>query len=351
MRVAIWTTSSLEPDYEAVSKEIFSIAQYLKNAWIISVSPHLGFKVSLKHKYLGFNSKFHPLLRVIFPLFEYFFDINLVYGDISPWIYHKTLTKRPIIHCITQSNTDPQVDFLLRCHKIIVQTSSTQNQLISLAIPENKIQLWYPGVNLDLYSPNKNKNVGRVKILFATAPRTSEEMSGRGCYLLLDAAKMDEKITYHFLYRPWLSGYTSLITTQQAIYQSGIKNIELSNTNQPNMNKIYPQYDFTVIPYTVENGGKECPNSALESLACGVPVLVSSRCPLAGFINKYQCGIVFEPTPKALVNAIYRALEDYVNLSKNARTTAEKNLDFYAISNRYQKLLLNTLNNESYIQN
>ena len=343
MRVAIWTTSSLEPDYEAVSKEIFSIAKKLNKSWIFAVSPHLTFKFSLTKKYLGFNPAFYPLLRILFPLLEYFFDVNLVYGDISPWVYYKTLTKRPIIHTITQSSNNPQLEFLLRCKKIIVQAASTQKQLLSLGISEESIELWYPGVDLDLFSPAEKKLVSgqKIMILFATAPRTKEEMEGRGCHLLIEAAGLDSSILYRFLYRPWRSEYTSLVATQKAIHQSGVNNIELSNIAEPEMNKIYTQFNLTVIPYTQESGGKECPNSALESLASGIPVLVSNKCPFSNFIHKHKCGIVFEPTPKSLLWATNQALNNIEELSLNSRQVAEKYLNFSTLAQRYKILLFN----------
>lgn len=345
MRIAIWTTSSLEPDYEAVSKEIYSIAKRLNKSWIFSVSPHITFKFSLKQRYLGFNPVFYPLLRIIFPLLENFFDVNLVYGDISPWIFYKTLTKRPIIHTITQSNNNPHLEFLLQCKKIIVQTTSTQKQLISLGIAKETIELWYPGVDLDNFYPTEKKisPEQNIKILFATAPRTKEEMPGRGCYLLIDSAQLDSKIFYQFLYRPWRSGYTSLETTRKAIHDSGVNNIELSNTAEAAMNKVYSQYHFTIIPYTQEGAGKECPNSALESLASGIPVLVSSKCPFSGFIHKHNCGVVFEPTAKSILIAVKEAMNNFEELSQNSRKVAEKHFNFSSTAEKYEQLLLNVL--------
>ena len=344
MKVAIWATSSLEVEYEAVSKEVFSISRAIKGSWIFSVSPHLVFKLSWKDKYLAFNPHFYLLLRILFPLIEKRFDINLVYGDMSPWIFHKSLTKNPIVHTITQANDHPVMEFIERCEKIIVQSSKTQDQLLTLGVPSPKIEIYYPGIDLNNFQPCEKRHDGSTKILFATAPRTREEMEARGCYLLIEAAKQTNNISYRFLYRTWRTGYTSLAATKKAIMDAGVKNIELSDSIVAEMHKIYPQHDYTIIPYTEENGGKECPNSVLEGLACGVPVLISSKCPFSKFIESNNCGVVFEPNVDDLIYAIELAKKKAGALSQASREVSEEYFNFSNTISKYEALLAGIMN-------
>ena len=39
-----WNTSCLEPEIEAVSKEIFKISNYFKNSFIFGISDHYTFR-------------------------------------------------------------------------------------------------------------------------------------------------------------------------------------------------------------------------------------------------------------------------------------------------------------------
>jgi glycosyltransferase involved in cell wall biosynthesis len=87
---------------------------------------------------------------------------------------------------------------------------------------------------------------------------------------------------------------------------------------------LYRDHHFTIIPYACSNGGKECPNSLVESLACGRPVLISSISPFAYFIEENQCGIVFDPTPASLIVAIEKGMKNYRNLSSRAAVIANK---------------------------
>jgi len=80
------------------------------------------------------------------------------------------------------------------------------------------------------------------------------------------------------------------------------------------MSKIYIEHHFTVIPYTTSGGGKECPKSLVESLACGIPALITDVSTFAYFIRENLCGIVFSAEPHALVQAIKDGWEIYDEL-------------------------------------
>jgi glycosyltransferase involved in cell wall biosynthesis len=143
-------------------------------------------------------------------------------------------------------------------------------------------------------------------------------MHARGVHLLLQAAQHSPEVQYHFLYRQWHTGYTSLDATQQAIRTHGLTHVRLTNAALENMPAVYNQHHFTVIPFTTADGGKECPNSLVEGLACGLPVLITSVSPFAYFVDAQQCGVVFEPTPAGLVAAVEQGMRQYATLSANA---------------------------------
>jgi glycosyltransferase involved in cell wall biosynthesis len=148
-------------------------------------------------------------------------------------------------------------------------------------------------------------------------------MAGRGVYLLLQAAKESSDIQYRLLYRTWKRGYTSLAATVQRIATEQLHNVTLTNSVVSDMPHVYSAHHFTVIPYTRPDGGKECPTSLIEGLACGVPVLISSVAPFAYFVAEHRCGVVFEPTPSSLVAAVETGMRQYAELSTNAVKAAQ----------------------------
>lgn len=340
MRIAYWSTSCLQPEIEAISKEVFQLAIHFRPSFVFSISPHLFVHASYRRKYLGFHPRFDPFLRILIPLLERRCSLSHVYGEMVPWTFYKALHSKPLVLTITSEKNLPGADFLHRCKKILVQTETSYQKLLALGFSQEKIELMYPGVDLETFRPTAEtpKRPRNGNILFATAPRSKEEMEGRGVHLLIAAAKESPDTQYHFLYRKWSGGHTSLSATRREIVEAQLRNITLTNDGIPDMPRVYNDHDFTIIPYTRANGGKECPMSLVEGLACGVPALISSVAPFASFIEARRCGVVFEPRPSCLVTAIETGLRNYAELSACAVQTARQYFSDQLLIRRMEKV-------------
>ena len=346
MRIGYWTTACLQPEIEAISKEVLQLAQHFEHSFIFGVSSHYLFRISRESRTVGFHKMADPVLRLFIPAIESICDISHVYGDPTPWTFYKALRSKPLVLTVASEKGLPRSDFVARSRKILVQTKSYFRKLRSLGVEENKLELLYPGVDLCKYYPGEPRIVdhGRPKILFASAPRTEEEMQNRGVYLLLEAARMSDDVQYHLLYRKWASGYTSLAATEGWLNKHCLRNVTLTNYAVQDMHRLYQQYDFTVIPYTTPDGGKECPTSALEGLACGLPTLISSVVPFADFVDEHECGVVFDSTPCGLVRAIEAGVRRYRELAVNAATVARRYFALRTSLKRMEHLYTEILN-------
>jgi glycosyltransferase involved in cell wall biosynthesis len=326
MRIIYWNTSCLQPELEAVSKEVFQLARHFRPSLLFGINPHYLWCASIKKRYVGFHPGFDPLLRGLIPLVERSGDINHVYGESTPWTFYKTLCRKPTVLTIAAAKSCPRLDFLERCRKVWVQTDTLRGKILTLGVDKRKVEVLYPAVDLGIFRPlnRASKVIGAPRVLFATAPRSTEEMEGRGVYLLLQAAKEYPDIRYRLLYRTWKRGYTSLAATAKRIETEHLHNVMLTNSVVSDMPRVYSEHHFTVIPYTQPDGGKECPTSLVEGLACGVPVLISSVSPFAYFVAEHRCGVVFEPTPSALAAAVETGVRHYGELSANAVEAAQR---------------------------
>jgi glycosyltransferase involved in cell wall biosynthesis len=336
----------MQPEIEAVSKEVFQLAAHFRGSFLFGVSPHYSVCGSLRNRFIGFHPQFYPFLRLVIPTIEKFCDINHVYGDASPWTFYKSLRSKPLVITVASELGLPQIDFLARARKIFVQTNSFYRKLIALGTEQEKVELLYPGVDLKRFRPRTDTlhRKGRPKLLFATAPRSEAEMTRRGVYLLLDAAKLSPDVQFHLLYREWNSGYTSLAATKRWLELTRLDNVTLTNSVVADMSSLYCDYNFTVIPYTTSDGGKECPTSAVEGLACGLPALISSQAPFAEFVVEHNCGIVFDPTPSSLVAAVEAGMRQYGKLSTNAVKVAHKHFSLQRSLQRIAQLYRDILN-------
>ena len=339
-KIIYWSISCLEPSIEGVSKEVFQLSEHFQNSLIFGVNTHYLIRMSLRQRYIGFHPRFDLLLRAIIPLVELSCRINHVYGEMCPWIFYKTLKRKPLVLTIASEKGHPQLDFIARCHKVIVQTETLRREILALGIDRAKVELLYPPVDLAYFrpSPKAAEFLKGPRVLFATAPRSQEEMAGRGVYLVLEAAKASPDIHYRLLYRTWKNGYTSLQPTEEFIATHKLQNVMLTNSAVQDMPSIYNGYHFTIIPYTQPDGGKECPNSLVESLSCGTPVIISSVSRFAYFIDAHKCGVVFKPTPSDLISAIEAGFACYDELSKNAMVTANQYFSQERYLNRMEQI-------------
>jgi glycosyltransferase involved in cell wall biosynthesis len=326
MRIIYWNNSCLQPEIEAVSKEVFQLAHHFPDSFLFGINPHYLFLASRKQRYVGFHPGFDPLLRLLIPLLERQCDLSHVYGELMPWTFYKTLYRKPLVWTIASEKGGLKIDFAERCRKVLVQTDTFQSNLLALGLDQDKVEVVYPGVDLRPFRPCTEARcvLGRPRILFATAPRSAEEMAGRGVNLLLEAAQKSPDIQYRLLYRAWRNGHTSLAATRQKIEAAGLRNVTLTNGIVRDMPTVYHAHHFTVIPYTRADGGKECPTSLIEGLACGLPVLISSVSPFAYFVEAHACGVVFDPTPDDLITAVEIGLRQYAALSARAVDVAQR---------------------------
>ena len=344
MRIIYWNNSCLQPEIEAVSKEVFQLANHFRRSLVFGINPHYLCRASMKKRYIGFHPKFDFLLRLLIPYIERYADINHVYGEPTCWTFYKSLYRKPLVLTIASEKGCVNMDFLDRCRKVVVQTDTFRQKLLALGVEKEKVQVVFPAVDLQTFQPPRqtSKAMKTPRVLFATAPRSAEELAGRGVRLLLQAAQESPDIQYHLLFRPWNSGYTSLETTTQWLATEQLCNVTLTNTAIHDMARVYNDHHFTVIPYTHPAGGKECPTSLIEGLACGVPALISSVAPFAYFVEQHRCGVVFEPTPRGLVSAVELGMRSYTDLSANAVRVAQgffsEALFFQKMARIYQEL-------------
>lgn len=335
MRVTYWTTAPLEPSIEAVSQEVEDLARHFDGR-VFAVNPHLSVKLQGNGRILGFNPAFDPLLRLLVPVLERGTRINHVYSESAPWLFHKALRSRPIVFTIASEKGAPLPAFLERCACIVAQTPGMARKLEKLGVGRERTALVYPGVNLDALKPGISPAArGTPRVLLATFPRSSEELAERGVSFLLETARRYPGIRFTLLSRPWRGGSTALTAVKQQLAAASLANVTVLEGVQSDMREIYLQHDFTVIPYTVADGGKECPRSLVETLACGVPVLISDVAPFSEFVQEQQCGESFGLEPASFAAAVERALSRYPLLSANAASCARAHFDLRSTTQAY----------------
>ncbi len=320
------------PQFEAVSKEVSRLAghfresRHFKEGGEVKVyNLHLDglFNFKFNSRFCSHHFLFYPLLFPLAWLASRRSRINHIYTSLGDRPYLNVLNPQRTVLTAAASCHFRKVlkrkARLKKLRKIVVESERQKEQLKLLGIDEKKVEMVYPPVNLDKFSYQAAK--GRFKILYASCPTREKDFEKRGVHLILEHARKNPE---EFII-PWRKGaYRKM---DELVRRSGSEtgNIRLFNQIIKDMNQLYAEAHCTIIPYTrFDDFLKLIPNSALESLAAGKPLLVSTKTEIAKIVEKERCGVVFEPEAECLRRAVSQLKKNYLTYQRNCRRTAEK---------------------------
>lgn len=176
-----------------------------------------------------------------------------------------------------------------------------------------------PGIDLKKFTKIVQAKKVSHQLLMATAPTSFERFRERGIYLLLNLAKSFDGLKLKFLWRNVAYDEIESLVKQKKL------NKKISIVNQlVSPVKFFKESDGAIAVFTSTSGNKAFPNSIVESLAAHRPVIVSSVMPIASMIEKYNCGVVVEPTSKSLFMGVRKYYREYDLLQKNCVKMARR---------------------------
>jgi glycosyltransferase involved in cell wall biosynthesis len=208
----------------------------------------------------------------------------------------------------------------------IAQSKRTKNQLISMGINPSKITLIYPLIDLSKFRYSEPPPSNKLKILFASSPNlevpSEDNFRDKGVPLLLEAFKEFIKEEDAMLYMVWRGKYNGEL--YQMINMLDLKeNVKVIN-NVVDMQEMYAKVHITVIPFLNLWRSPEIPLSAVESLACGRPVVTTDVGEIAELIQRYKCGCVAKPLKDDFLMALKGCKKNYLKHQKNCRKISEE---------------------------
>jgi glycosyltransferase involved in cell wall biosynthesis len=247
-----------------------------------------------------------------------------------------------------QSNIRPTAFFRLRywCHKrafaVMFNSVHEKNTWIS---HYNKLKIngitIYNGVDLELFSPAPVHNRTRRIIGVGTiGPHKNISVLIRAVKILKDAG---ESVKVHWYGKfivntPFYSNYHKEMIA--LITELGVEDSWTWNKPEKEINKVMTRYDCMVLPSMSEG----LPNVVCESLACGVPVIVSNILDHPLLVEEGVRGYVFDLYDAndlaAKIRAFYKLSDDeYRLMQKNARMYAERELSVSQFIDQFINLM------------
>jgi glycosyltransferase involved in cell wall biosynthesis len=320
---------------EGCSKEVFGLKDHFPRSRMVGLSRYYWVKASLKGRYFGLNVRWYSLFRLLVPIYELRTDVNHIYGSLSEWFFLRALRRRPIIMTIATSAAPLDSHMYRHVRRFVVHGKGTIEELARWGIDRERVRVIYPGIDLARFSPVPRAPGKPFRVLFATAPNHPDGLVARGVNLILDAAAYLPDVEFQLQWRPW--GETRPIV-ERALAEKRLNNVTVSAGLVRDMTEVFHAADATIAPFLQSHDMKLCPTSLIESLACGKPVLVSTKVGIADLIQEEACGEVFEPTVEGLCVAIERLRGRYMVAARNARPCAERHFDLRQCVHQYEQL-------------
>jgi glycosyltransferase involved in cell wall biosynthesis len=280
------------------------------------------------------HPRLHLLFRAATRLLESRFDIHHIFGSIGDWFYLNGTRRRYTI--LTTAAWGPPADRKLLGHvdQFVVEHPGGHAELVRLGIEPRRIRLILPPVDLMRFQPRPQPEKP-FTALFASSPDRADWLDARGVPLILDAAALRPWMRFRLLWRPWGN---SLDAIQQMIEQRALKNVELVIGRQRNMASQYNAAHVTLAPFTDKDRSKPAPNSLIESLACGRPVVLTEAVGLAELVAGTDAGAICEPSGAALADRLDYLQSNWVSCSEAARRLAERRFAVNPFLRAYDEL-------------
>jgi glycosyltransferase involved in cell wall biosynthesis len=317
-RVAFWT-GAFRPNMEAIAWEVSLLRELCSASVAWGLHPHCWAHLSLKPN-LCLHPRLHLAFRAITQVLEPLFQTNHIVGSMADWFYLAPQRWRPTV--LTQAGFGKPSDPTLmdRVDRVVVECPRDLELMKQYGIGPDRLRLIYPPVNLERFRPAPALK-GRFTILFASSPDDETWLEARGLGPLLDAAALRPAMRFRLLWRPWGN---CLARMQHWIAQRGLANVELVFGHNGDMPVQYQGAHACVAPFTQQERCKPAPNSLIESMACGRPVLATRHVGLADLIREEKAGVVCEANGPALAEGCDRLQADWAAMAQKARRLAER---------------------------
>lgn len=218
-------------------------------------------------------------------------------------------------------------------HIYICLTSQMKSELITLGIPEDKIEILPNGVDTNIFYPlgEKEENlalfVGRV-------------CREKGVKTLLEAVKYLKTSINLAIIGPMdydLKHFTNMLRLIEKENKKGIhKIVYLGAKNRDEIIEWYRKASFLVLPSQREG----FPLVLIEALACETPVIATSVGGVSEILSGNDCGVIIPPNdPRKLAQAMQFLInnrEIRIKLGRRGRTIVKK---YFSLDVVVEKLL------------
>lgn len=333
-QITYWT-GLWQPGREALSNEVQALRDLSGRASpVVSFSRGQRSSVSFEARVVRLSANRWVTLRMLAAALEPYGSVTHVFGALDEWHLLRAVGRRPIVFTVALPGAAVDPTLFTKVTMFVAETEPLAEALIGHGVPRGNVCVISPGVDLVEYAPRRCQANRRFRILFASTPADPAEFSRRGIPFIVDLARRRPDIEVVLLWREW-GDEESARRALAALAPPDNVTVEMRGARS--MADVYASANATICCY--EAGfGKSCPNSIVESLACGRPVLMTDTCGLASCIRGNRAGVVFPRTVEAANDAIDELQSDYQTYAARARQLAVRRFDLQVFRASYAEV-------------
>lgn len=333
-RVTYWT-GTWDPAKEAISKEVESLrVNGRTHAPVVSFAPGQQTRVDPRSRVVTLSASHWVTLRALAAVVEPRGDVTHVFGGHISWHLLRALGRRPIILTAVvpgPRNPDLPMSGLAR---VVVESEAAIDDWTDAGVARDRIEVIYPGVDLDWFRPLPQPASPRFSLLFASTPSDLAELEARGLPLIVELARHRPDIDIVVPWRAW----GNLDAARRAIAAlHPPDNFRITFGDIPDMRELFRETWGTIACFS-PGTGKACPNFILEGLAAQRPAILTPGVDIAREIARGGAGLVAERNVTAIATAVDRLRNDWFSYADCARVLAERQFDVRVFRDRYEAL-------------
>ena len=244
---------------------------------------------------------------------------------------------KPIIYTIISGIDEKHLPRSAPPCTLVVSSSHEADILRSRGFP--RVHVVRPGIDLSLVHVMPSQEPDSEFVLLAgSAPWNKRQFDTKGFNLLLEVLTRLPQIRLiclwrGTLFREWADRVKSLGLADR---------VEIIR-EKTDISEILSRCHAAVVLSATSDQVKSYPNSLMESLAAGRPVLVSRSNPMSYFVEDNGCGKVIEDLClEELINSIREIMDDYSTFTR-AASLAGRNLSVTQMIDDYRHIYQNVM--------
>jgi len=317
-RIAYWV-SSFEPEMEAVAGEVACLRRAFPGSVAWGVSPRNWVRLSWRRG-IGVHPRLHLVFRAMTRVMQHAFSVNHIVGGVGDWFHLTAARKRPIVLTVCLPGPVCDARLLGKVDQFVVEWPGACEDLEKAGVERERIRVIFPPVDLERFSPAAAP-AGPFTVTFASSPEKIDWLEARGVHVILEAAALCREMRFRLVWRPWGE---SLPEVRRWIKERWLSNVELLVGRFTEMANQYQAAHVCVAPFTDPSRCKGVPNSLLESLACGRPIVATPEVGLARVVEDERAGVVCTANAESLAQSLEQIACDWEAYSRRARELAER---------------------------